>query len=30
MPPQLPGYSIEMHAASLDKYGFPAGEAWRA
>jgi L-fuconate dehydratase len=30
MPPQRPGYSIEMHAASLEKYGFPAGEAWRA
>jgi L-fuconate dehydratase len=29
MPPQRPGYSIEMHAASLDKYGFPAGAAWR-
>jgi L-fuconate dehydratase len=28
MPPQRPGYSIEMHAASLEKYTFPAGEAW--
>jgi len=29
MPPQRPGYSIEMHAASLDRYNFPAGEAWQ-
>ena len=30
MPPQLPGYSIEMHAASLDQYDFPEGPAWRS
>jgi L-fuconate dehydratase len=30
MPPQRPGYSIEMHAASLDQYDFPEGPAWRA
>ncbi|GJH26742.1 L-fuconate dehydratase [Caballeronia novacaledonica] len=29
MPPQAPGYSIEMHAASLDRYEFGKGEAWR-
>jgi L-fuconate dehydratase len=29
MPPQRPGYSIEMHAASLDEYDFPDGPAWR-
>jgi L-fuconate dehydratase len=29
MPPQRPGYSIEMHAASLDQYHFPAGPAWQ-
>ena len=29
MPPQLPGYSIEMYAASLDQYHFPDGPAWR-
>src|SRR5580698_3714284 len=29
MPPQLPGYSIEMHAASLDQYHFPDGAAWQ-
>ncbi|CAG4889037.1 L-fuconate dehydratase [Paraburkholderia gardini] len=30
MPPRMPGYSIEMHAASLDDYHFPDGAAWRA
>ena len=30
MPPQTPGYSIEMHAASLDEYHFPVGAAWQA
>jgi L-fuconate dehydratase len=29
MPPQLPGYSIEMHAGSLDRFDFAHGEAWR-
>ena len=28
--PMAPGYSITMHAASLDAYEFPGGEAWRA
>jgi L-fuconate dehydratase len=28
--PQAPGYSITMHAASLDEYEFPSGSAWRA
>lgn len=28
MPPERPGYSIEMHAASLDEYAFPSGKAW--
>ncbi|CAE6733763.1 L-fuconate dehydratase [Paraburkholderia haematera] len=28
MPPQRAGYSIEMHAASLDRYAFPQGPAW--
>jgi L-fuconate dehydratase len=27
--PRAPGYSIEMHAASLDEYGFPDGPVWR-
>ena len=30
MPPDRPGYSIEMHAASLDQYDFPGGPAWRS
>jgi L-fuconate dehydratase len=30
MPPQAPGYSIEMKAASLDKYRFSDGEAWQS
>ena len=29
MPPRAPGFSIEMHAASLDEYEFPDGAAWR-
>ncbi|MEI5995896.1 L-fuconate dehydratase [Paraburkholderia bengalensis] len=29
MPPQTPGYSIEMKAASLAAHTFPAGDAWR-
>jgi L-fuconate dehydratase len=29
MPPQRPGYSIEMHAASLDQHDFPYGPVWR-
>jgi L-fuconate dehydratase len=29
MPPKLPGYSIEMKAASLDEYAFPEGAAWK-
>jgi L-fuconate dehydratase len=29
MPPQAPGYSIEMHAASLERFEFPHGAAWR-
>ncbi|MEM1214178.1 MAG: L-fuconate dehydratase [Bacteroidota bacterium] len=29
MPPKLPGYSIEMHPASLARYRFPDGEYWR-
>ncbi|MGF1470633.1 MAG: L-fuconate dehydratase [Rubrobacteraceae bacterium] len=28
MPPERPGYSIEMKPGSLDKYEFPDGEAW--
>ena len=30
MPPQLPGYSIEMKKASLDEYEFPTGKAWKS
>ena len=30
MPPEAPGYSIEMKAESLDEYEFPNGKAWRA
>ncbi|HVT49985.1 MAG TPA: L-fuconate dehydratase [Dongiaceae bacterium] len=30
MPPKLPGYSIEMKPASLDRYEFPTGAAWRS
>jgi L-fuconate dehydratase len=29
MPPERPGYSIEMHAASLDQHDFPDGPVWR-
>lgn len=29
MPPQDAGYSIEMKAASLDRYEFPGGAAWQ-
>jgi L-fuconate dehydratase len=29
MPPQAPGYSIEMHAESLARFEFPNGAAWR-
>lgn len=29
MPPEKPGYSIEMHAGSLEEYEFPIGKAWR-
>jgi len=28
MPPEAPGYSIEMKAESLDRYEFPGGAAW--
>jgi len=28
MPPQRPGYSIEMHAATLKQFEFPHGAAW--
>ena len=28
MPPERPGYSIEMKPESLDMYEFPAGEVW--
>lgn len=30
MPPQQPGYSIEMRAASLAEHTFPDGPAWRS
>jgi L-fuconate dehydratase len=29
MPPQAPGYSIEMRPESLSRYAFPIGEVWR-
>ncbi len=29
LPPQRPGYSIEIHAASLDQHDFPGGPVWR-
>jgi L-fuconate dehydratase len=29
MPPDLPGYSIEMLPDSLSRYRFPDGEIWR-
>ena len=28
MPPEAPGYSIEMKVESLDRYEFPGGAAW--
>jgi L-fuconate dehydratase len=30
MAPLVPGYSIEMKAASLDEFEFPGGAAWKA
>ena len=30
MPPQQPGYSIEMRPESLRDYAFPDGPVWRA
>jgi L-fuconate dehydratase len=30
MPPQLPGYSIEMHATTLEAYLYPDGPVWQA
>jgi L-fuconate dehydratase len=29
MPPKLPGYSIEMHTASRDRFHYPDGAAWQ-
>jgi L-fuconate dehydratase len=29
MPPQLPGYSIEMKSATLEAYVYPAGPVWQ-
>ena len=29
MPPKLPGYSIEMKPASLDRFEFPTGAVWK-
>jgi L-fuconate dehydratase len=29
MPPQLPGYSITMHAESIAQYSYPDGAAWQ-
>lgn len=29
LPPEKPGYSIEMFQASLDEHEFPSGRAWR-
>jgi L-fuconate dehydratase len=28
--PEAPGYSIEMHAASIERYRYPDGEYWRS
>ena len=28
MPPERPGYSIEMRPESLDEYEFPGGPVW--
>jgi L-fuconate dehydratase len=30
MPPERPGYSIEMYPGSLDTYEFPTGSTWAA
>ncbi|MCX6014670.1 MAG: L-fuconate dehydratase [Chloroflexales bacterium] len=30
MPPQLPGYSIEMKAATIEAYKYPDGPVWQA
>ena len=30
MPPERPGYSIEMYPESLDEFEFPVGSAWAA
>jgi len=30
MPPQMPGYSIEMKEESLAKHNYPDGEVWKA
>ena len=27
--PETPGYSIEMHPTSLDRYEYPGGAAWK-
>ena len=29
MPPQLPGYSIEMYPKSLENYTYPTGKVWQ-
>jgi L-fuconate dehydratase len=29
MPPQAPGYSIQMKPEALERYQFPDGEAWK-
>lgn len=29
MPPKRPGYSIEMHSESINRYSFPNGAAWQ-
>jgi L-fuconate dehydratase len=30
VPPRLPGYSIEMHADSRERFAFPGGSEWRS
>ena len=30
MPPERPGYSIEMYLESLEKHEFPTGTSWAA
>jgi L-fuconate dehydratase len=30
VPPERPGYSIEMYPGSLETYEFPTGSAWSA